>query len=62
MMCKDCSHFRILYEPLLSGKECWDFGKAKCEKHDLYVRFRSAIKLNKLICIDEVKKEDKHET
>lgn len=47
-----------MYRPLLSGKECWDFGKVKCEKYDLYVEFRSEIKLNKLICIDEMEKKN----
>ena len=52
MKCKDCPHFKILYDPIGKAMEIWDFGKAKCEKHDLYVDFASKRKLNKLECVE----------
>lgn len=53
MKCADCPHFKILYGPIGKRTEIWDFGKAKCEKHDLYVDFASKRKLNKLECLEE---------
>ena len=53
MKCKDCPHFRILYDPIGKGMEIWDFGKAKCEKYDAYVDFASKRKLNKMECIEK---------
>ncbi len=52
--CFDCPSFKILYEPI--GKirtGIWDFGKAKCVKHDLVVDFASHRKLKKLECVEE---------
>lgn len=56
--CTECPHFRIMYRPLLSGGECWDFGKAKCEKHELYLEFRRESQLKKLMCVDEMEKKN----
>jgi hypothetical protein len=47
-----------MYRPLLSGSESWDFGKAKCEKHDLYVEFHRKSQLKKLTCFDERESEN----
>jgi hypothetical protein len=61
--CVDCPHFKILYAPI--GKEpdnIWDFGRAKCEKHDLCVDFASKRKLNKLKCWEEEHGLDKPES
>ena len=52
MKCKDCPNFRILYDPIGKSPDIWDFGKAKCEKHDPYVDFASKRKLNKLECVE----------
>lgn len=52
MKCKGCPYFKILYDPIGKGMDLWDFGRAKCEKHDLYVDFASKRKLNKLKCIE----------
>lgn len=57
MKCWECEHFEIQYEPI--GKistGIWDFGRAKCKKHDLVVDFPDHRKLKKLECI-----EQKHE-
>lgn len=56
--CWNCEHFRIQLEPL--GKistGLWDFGRAKCKKHDLIVEFADHRKLKKLVCIEETKPE-----
>ena len=53
MRCKDCPHFKIMYNPIKHGTEIWDMGKAKCEKHDLIVDFINKRKLNKLECVEE---------
>ena len=52
MKCKECPFFKILYETLGKGKYLFDFGKAKCNKHNLFVDFTSHRKLNKLECIE----------
>ena len=53
--CYGCAQFKILYEPLKSGGDIWDFGRAKCLKHDLIVDFPDHRKLKKLVCIEEEK-------
>ena len=53
-MCYDCPDFKIQYEPLKSGRDVWDYGRAKCLKHDLIIDFASYRKLKKLECIEEV--------
>lgn len=58
MKCCDCSFFKIQYDPI--GKintGLWDFGRARCEKHDLIVDFASKRKLKELVCVEEVKPE-----
>ena len=53
MKCWECEHFKIKYEPI--GKistGMWDFGRAVCEKHDLFVDFPDHRKLKKLVCIE----------
>lgn len=57
MLCKDCEHFRIRYEPLKVGKDIWDFGMAQCDKYQMVVEFASRRKINKLKCIDDEKEE-----
>ena len=52
--CWDCPNFKIQYEPI--GKistGIWDFGRAKCTKHDLVVDFPNHRKLKKLECVEE---------
>jgi len=53
-LCKDCEHFEILYEPLMSGGQCWDWGKAHCKKYDAYVDFINHNKFKWVSCIEEV--------
>ena len=58
MKCWECKHFKIQYKPI--GKintGIWDFGQAKCTKHDLIVDFPDNRKLKKLECIEEQKQE-----
>lgn len=58
MKCCECPHFKIQYDPI--GKistGLWDFGRARCEKHDLIVDFASKRKLKELVCVEEVKSE-----
>ena len=57
MKCWECEHFKIQYEPLRSGSGIWDFGRAKCMKHDLIVDFPNHGKLKKLECVEETKPE-----
>ena len=47
MMCWKCPNFKIVYEPLKSIDGIWDFGRAKCTKHDLVVDFPNHRKLKK---------------
>lgn len=54
MKCCDCPHFKIQYEPI--GKistGIWDFGRAKCKKHNLVIDFADHRKLKKLECIEQ---------
>ena len=51
--CRDCPYFKVLYEPIKSGKDVWDLGKAKCTKYDLVTDFISHRKFGKLNCILE---------
>ena len=53
MLCKDCKHFKIEYEPYKSGGVCWDTGLAKCEKHDLVTDFITHKKFESLECVEE---------
>lgn len=58
MKCWDCPHFKIQYEPIGKIKTgIWDFGRAKCNKHDLIVNFPDHRKLKKLQCVEEVNPE-----
>lgn len=58
MKCCDCEHFKILQEPIRAGGGgYWDFGRAKCMKHNLVVDFPNHGKLRKLECVEEVKPE-----
>lgn len=50
MGCENCQHFKIMYEPLKDRGVIWDFGKAKCEKYDLYVDFSNHGKFKRLQC------------
>ena len=55
MKCYDCPHFRIEYKPIRAGHGgYWDFGRAKCMKHNLIVDFPDHRKLKKLKCVEEV--------
>jgi len=61
MKCWECEHFKIQYEPI--GKistGIWDFGRAKCTKHNLVVDFTDHRKLKKLKCIEQ-KQEGRYE-
>ena len=51
MICKDCEHFKILYEPLRTPGKLWDLGRAVCKKHNLVTDFANHGKLKKLKCI-----------
>lgn len=53
MKCVDCPHFKIVQEPLRSGSEIWDYGMARCKKHDLVVDFANHTKINRLECVEE---------
>lgn len=53
MMCKDCPHFKIDYEPIRG----FEFGRASCSKHNLVVDFMSRRKLKRLTCIEEMRRK-----
>ena len=54
MKCWECQHFKIQYEPYGTiAMGIWDFGKARCDKHDLVVDFASHKELKKLQCVEE---------
>ena len=56
MKCVECSYFKRLYKPIGTVTTgIWDFGKCKCEKHDLYVEYASERKLNRMKCVEEEK-------
>ena len=55
MNCWDCPYFKIQYEPIKDSTGIWDFGRAKCTKHDLIVDFPDHRKLKKLKCVEEQK-------
>ena len=50
--CWECEHFKINYEPLRSGPDIYDLGRASCKKYDLIVDFASHRKLKRLVCAD----------
>lgn len=58
MLCKDCEHFKILYEPQRIGGEVVDWGKAVCKKHDLETDFRNHNKFKTLSCIEKGKNNE----
>ena len=62
MRCVDCEHFKIMCDPIRGNIKgvpgFWDFGHAKCMKHNLVVDFASRKKLNKLQCVEEEKKDE----
>lgn len=47
MKCKDCSYFKIAYEPMMP----FDMGLAICTKYNLEVDFPSKRKINRLVCV-----------
>lgn len=49
MTCKECEHFKILYEPI----KHFDRGRAVCEKNDLIKDFMSHRELDRLKCVEE---------
>ena len=53
MFCKQCDHFKIQCEPQIIGGQCWDFGQAICQKHNLITDFKTHNKLEKLKCIED---------
>lgn len=53
MLCVNCEHFEILYEPYKVGGQLVDWGLAKCKKHDLEVDFINHKKFDWLKCIEE---------
>ena len=55
MLCKDCEHFRIKWEPQKIGGRCVDWGQAECKKHDLVTDFKTHSKFEKLSCIEDEK-------
>lgn len=55
MTCDKCEYLKILYMPLRGKGIIWDFGRAKCTKHDLYVDFSNKGKFKKMKCVEEVK-------
>lgn len=57
MKCWNCEYFKILYEPLRSGKDIYDLGRAECTNFDLVVDFINHRKLKRLECIDETMTE-----
>lgn len=52
MHCKDCEHFKIMYEPLKDKGVIWDFGRARCEKHNLITDFANHRKFERLECVE----------
>lgn len=48
-LCKDCEHFKIIQEPIKG----FDWGMAKCKKHDLVVDFINKGKFRWLSCIEQ---------
>ena len=58
MTCDKCKHFKILCEPLRTPDALWDWGRAKCEKHDLITDFANRGKFKRLdTCKDFEPKE-----
>ena len=55
MKCADCPYLKILYMPLRDNNTIYDFGKAKCMKHNLYINFGYKGKFKKMNCIEEEK-------
>jgi len=53
MTCDKCEHLKILYEPLRDKGIMWDFGRAKCMKHNLITDFANHSKFKQLSCPKE---------
>lgn len=58
MLCKDCEHFHIDYEPIKDV----DFGRASCDKYDLITDFLDHRKFNRLTCVEEEENGSDRET
>lgn len=43
--CTNCEHFKILYGPY-----GYEWGRVRCEKHNLYAEYKSKNTLNRLTC------------
>ena len=55
ILCKDCKHFRIKWEPQKIGGQCVDWGQAECKKHNLVTDFKTHGKFERLSCVEEEK-------
>ena len=56
--CLECEYFQILYEPLKSGRDVWDMGKAVCKQNNLVCDFASHRTLMRLECVAEKQADD----
>ena len=61
MLCKNCPHFRVRFEPLKDPAGIWDYGKAKCDKHGLIVEFPDYGSLDALTCLEHIDVNGKEE-
>lgn len=60
MACDKCQYFKILYEPQKIGGQTWDFGRVRCEKHDLIADFLDRRKFKRLECPDNAESEGRN--
>ena len=54
MKCRECEHFKIVCMPDMP----WNWGLARCLKHDLTVEFPNMRKINKLQCVDKSEEKE----
>ncbi len=57
MLCKDCSYFHIMDEPVKDA----DFGHAVCYKHNLITDFIDRRKIKRLECVEQCGESPKEE-
>ena len=58
--CINCSHFHVRQGPLKGyNGECYDLGRAECDKYVLVVDFASRKTLNRLNCVMAEEEEAK---
>lgn len=61
MTCDECTHFKVLYEPLRTKGALWNMGRAKCDKHNLITDFTNYGKFKRLDTCEDYEPQERSE-